>query len=233
MKSRQWLITLGLLVLVLAAVIGSVLTSDLGAPAVQNSHTRRPPLVDERPLRTARTVSKLASGWDEKRFADQALRVSDNEVDLAFEDALRDAANHPVPSTPETRELYAHVAQAEADVRADQDQLKQLKKQLATASGAKQDSVQEQVDLAQAQLELDQDELDDAKEDLAQVWRRSSQPDPAPAEKAQGNRTRNGCEAFVRAGCRSGDGSSSHQSVRPIYSMAGSARKRDAIAAGP
>jgi small-conductance mechanosensitive channel len=167
MKSRQWLIILGLLVLVLAAVVGSVLTSDLGAPTVQNSHTRRPPLVDERPLQTARTVSKLASGWDEKRFADQALRVSDNEVDLAFEDALRDAANHPAPSTPETRELYSHVSQAEADVQADQDQLKQLKKQLATTSGAKQDGVQEQVDLAQAQLELDQDELDDAREDLA------------------------------------------------------------------
>jgi small-conductance mechanosensitive channel len=167
MKSRQWLIVLGLLALVLAAVVGSVLTSDLGAPAVQNSHTRRAPLVDERPLQTARAVSKLASGWDEKRFADQALRVSDNEVDLAFEGALRDASNHPAQSTPETRELYAHLSQAEADVQADQDQLKQLKKQLATASGAKQDSAQEQVDLAQAQLDLDQDELDDAREDLA------------------------------------------------------------------
>ena len=167
MKSRQWLITLGLLILVLAAVVGSVLTSDLGAPPVQTSHTHRPPLVDERPLQTARTVSKLAASWDEKRFADQALRVSDNEVDLAFEGALRDAANHPAPSTPETRELYAHVSQAETDVQADQDHLKQVKKQLATASGAKQDSLQEQVDLAQAQLELDQDELDDAREDLA------------------------------------------------------------------
>jgi small-conductance mechanosensitive channel len=167
MKSRQWLITLGLLVLVLAAVIGSVLTSDFGAPTAQSSHTRRPPLVDERPLQTARTVSKLAAGWDEKRFADQALRISDNEVDLAFEDALRDAASHPAPSTPETRELYARVSQGETDVQADQDHLKQLKKELTTASGAKQDSVQEQVDLAQAQLELDQDELDDAREDLA------------------------------------------------------------------
>src|SRR5271156_2869079 len=152
MKSRQWMITLALLVLVLAAVLGFLLTGDLGAPEAQNPHPRKTPLVDERPLQTARDVSKLASGWDEKRFADQALRVSDNEVDLAFEDALRDAANHPTPSTPETRELYSHVSRAEADFKADQDQLKQLKKQLATAIGAKQDSVQEQVDLAQAQL---------------------------------------------------------------------------------
>ncbi len=168
MKSRQWLVTLGLLVLVLAAVVGLILTSDRGAPdPSQNSRTRRRPLVDERPLQTARTVAKLASGWDERRFADQALRLSDNEVDLAFEDGLRDAANHPVSPTPETRELYSHVSQAEADVKADQDHVNQLKKQLATASSAHQDSVQQQLDVAQAQLGLDHDELDDAKEDLA------------------------------------------------------------------
>jgi small-conductance mechanosensitive channel len=167
MKSRQWLIAVGLLVLVLAAVVGSILTSDLGAPAVQSSRTRRAPLVDERPLQTARTVAKLASTWDEKRFSDQALRLADNEVDLAFEDALRDAANNPLQPTPETRQLYAHVAQDEADVKADQDHLNQLKKELAASTGAHQDSLQQQADLAQAQLELDHDELDDAKEDLA------------------------------------------------------------------
>lgn len=168
MKSRQWLVTLGLLVLVLASVVGLILTSDWGASkSSQNSRTRRTPLVDERPLQTARTVAKLASSWDERRFADQALRLSDNEVDLAFEDGLRDATNHPVPPTPETRELYAHVSQAEADVKVDEDHVNQLKKHLGSASGANQDSVQQQLDVAQAQLGLDQDELDDAREDLA------------------------------------------------------------------
>ena len=167
MKSRHWLIPIALLVLVLAAVIGFVLTSDFGAPEAQNSHPHRSPLVDERPLQTATNVAKLAADWDEKRFADQALRMSDNEVDLAFEDALRDAADHPVQPTPENRELYGRVTQAEANVQADQDGLNLLKKQLAGASGAHQDSVQQQVDLAQAQLELDQNELDDAREDLA------------------------------------------------------------------
>jgi small-conductance mechanosensitive channel len=167
MKSRQWMITLALLVLVLAAVVGFILTGDLGAPEAQNPHPRKTPLVDERPLLTARNVAKLASDWDEKRFADQALRLSDNEVDLAFEDALRDAEDHPAAPTPETRELYVHVTQAEVNVKADQDRLNQLKKQLAAASSAHQDAAQEQVDLAQAQLDLDQDELDDAKEDLS------------------------------------------------------------------
>jgi len=168
MNNRQWLVAIGLLVLVLAAVIGSILTSDFRQPqSAQTSHPRRAPLVDERPLDTARNVAKLATSWDEKRFADQAVRLADNEVDLAFDDALRDAADHPVPPTPETRELYAHVAQAETAVKADQDHLDQLKKQVGTVAGAHQDSVQQQVDLAQAQLQLDQDELEDAKGDLA------------------------------------------------------------------
>src|ERR1700690_4066301 len=168
MRSRQWLVTLGLLVLVLAALVGLILTSDHGVPeTAQSSRSHRRPLVDEGALDTARTVAKLASDWDERRFADQALRLSDNAVDLAFEDALRDAANHPVPPTPETRELYARVSQGEADVKADQDNVSQLKKQLGAATGAHQDSVQQQLDVAQAQLGLDQDELDDAREDLA------------------------------------------------------------------
>jgi small-conductance mechanosensitive channel len=168
MKSRQWLVTLALLLLVLAALVGLILTSDHGAPeTTQSSRSHRRPLVDESALETARTVAKLASDWDERRFADQALRMSDNAVDLAFEDALRDAENHPVPPTPETRELYARVTQAEADVKADQDIVNQLKKQLGSTTGAHQDSVQQQLDVAQAQLGLDRDELDDAKEDLA------------------------------------------------------------------
>jgi len=167
MKSRQWLITLGLSVLILAALIGLMLTSTWAPESSQNSRPHRTPLVDEQPLKTARAVAKLASSLDERRFADQALRLADNEVDLAFEDGLRDAVNHPVTPTPQTQQLYTHVSEAEADVKANQDRVNQLKKQLETATGAHQDSLQEQLDVAQAQLGLDQDELDAAKEDLA------------------------------------------------------------------
>ena len=167
-KSRQWLITVGLLVLALAAVIGSILTRDLGP--LQSSSTKttnqQVPLVDESPLQTARTLAKLASADDERRLADQAEELADNEVDLAFHDALRDAANHTVQPTAQDRELYEHASQSEAQVKADQDRVDQLKKQLGSASGARQQGVQEQLDVAQAQLELDQDEASDAKEDL-------------------------------------------------------------------
>jgi small-conductance mechanosensitive channel len=169
MKSRQWLIALGLLALVLAAVVGSILTRDLGpltVPTASGTTTEQAPLVDERPLQTAREMGKLVSGADEHRFSDQAAQLADNEVDLDFHDALRDAANHPVAPTPQNRELFEHASQSEVDVKTDQDRVEQLKKELASASGAKQERAQEQLDVAQAQLELDQDEANDAKEDL-------------------------------------------------------------------
>src|ERR1700674_2400071 len=170
MKSRQWLITVGLVVLVLAAVRGLILTRDLGplqSATASGTATQQTPLVDESPLLTARAMAKLASGEDEHRFAEQAKRLADNEVDLAFHDASRDAASHPVQLTPQNREIYEHASQSEAQVKADQDRVDQLKKQLAS-SGSHPDGLQEQLDVTQAQLELDQDEANDAKEELIQ-----------------------------------------------------------------
>jgi small-conductance mechanosensitive channel len=168
MKSRQWLVALGLLALVLAAIAGSFLTRDLGTPSTSISQPAPGEirLVDERPLKTARAMGKLASGADEQQVANLAAQLGDDEVDLAFHDALRDATDHPPQSKPQFRPLYEHASQIEAQVKADQDSVNQLKKQVAAANAARVESLQEQLDVAQAQLELDQDELNDAHEDL-------------------------------------------------------------------
>jgi len=168
-KSRHWLITLGLLALVAAMLVGSFLTRDLGPaqPALTAQKKMGPaPLVDESPLQTARAMGRLASGADEQQVAAEAERLADSEVDLAFHDASREAADHPPQSQPQFRELYEHAGQAQTQVQADQALVDELKKQSASASGTRAASVQEQLDVAQAQSELDQDELDDAKEDL-------------------------------------------------------------------
>src|ERR1700686_3828314 len=103
-KTRQSGIALGLLVLALLGSAGLYLTRDSGqASAVRKTAHR--PLVDEQPLETARAAAKLAASWDEQRLAQQALKLADHEVDLAFSDALRDATEHPVPATPQSREL--------------------------------------------------------------------------------------------------------------------------------
>lgn len=169
MKSRQWIIALGLLTLVLAAIIGSFLTRDEGT-AVAVSKSREPTaevtLVDERPLKTAQAMAKLATSPDEQRVANEAVELADDQVDLAFHDASRDAADHPAIAKPENRELFQHASEAEEQVRVDQDLLNKLKKQVASAGPGTEDKLQGQFDVAQAQLELDQDELGDAKEDL-------------------------------------------------------------------
>ncbi len=168
MKSRQWLVAGGLFLLVLATIVGSVFTRDTGAPEpAKGTHTAHlAPLINEQPLTTARNLAKLSSSWDEQRFANQALKAGDHEVDLAFEDALRDAANHPTPATPETQEIYSRLNKGQAALKTHQDRLNELKKQLASAPATRQDEIQQQIDLQQAQIELDQDEVDDAKEDL-------------------------------------------------------------------
>ena len=153
----------GLLALVVLAAVGLLMTRDTGSSASPSS--RRPQLVDEGPIRTARAVAALASGRDEQRLAMQALRVADHTVDLAFATAMRDAAARQQQATPETKEMYARVRRAQAQVKSDQELTDSLKKE-AAAKGGESQEVQQQLDLVQAQMELDQDELEDAQGDL-------------------------------------------------------------------
>src|SRR5581483_3224985 len=163
MTPRQWLVAAGLLGLVIAAIAALMITGN--SASQPQGRPRRTPLVSERLLQTARSVSSLASTREEQRYAQQALRLADHAVDLAFADALRDAAENPPQPTEAVRQLYARIAKAEQLLKADQNNVERLKKQLATATSGRE-RLQQEFDLAQAQLELDQDELEDAREDL-------------------------------------------------------------------
>ena len=163
-QTRRWLTTGALTALLLAGVVGLILTRDLGDAARPRS--RGANLVDQRPLQTARSLAALATTREEQRYSRQALKIADHQVDLAFSTALRDAAEERPDQNPQAREAYGRVDKAQAAVKADQDRIDPLKKELPGATGARQDSLQQQLSLAQAQLELDQDELEDAQEDL-------------------------------------------------------------------
>jgi small-conductance mechanosensitive channel len=167
MKAHQWIVTLGLLALVLAAAVGLVLTRQSAQSNSGARGGRRPPLVDEQPLKTARAMAALASDWEEQRFSRQALKLADHSVDVAFSYEMRQAIEHPAPATPESKKLYAQADQAQAAVKADQERIDQLQKQLAKATDERsRDRLQQQIDLTKAQLELDQDEWEDVKGDL-------------------------------------------------------------------
>jgi small-conductance mechanosensitive channel len=123
-------------------------------------------LVDTRPLETAQSLAPLAVTPEEKAFAQEALRLGDHSVDLAFAAAMRDATENPAPLTPQTRGLESRIRAAEASVAADQSRVAQLTAQLPKAAPTQKDALQEQLGIAQAQLALDQDDLEDAHEDL-------------------------------------------------------------------
>ena len=170
MKARQWITVAVMLVLVLATVLGVFLTDNarlaMRAKPKKNAASPQGPVVDQRPLQTARRLAALATTREEQDFGRQAIRLADYEVDLAFADALREATEHPPAPTAEQRDLSARAARAVAVVKSDQEQITHLTHQLAAAKESGKEDIQDQIDVAKAQLELDQDELDDAKEDL-------------------------------------------------------------------
>src|SRR5215472_11409523 len=108
MNFRHWITLVALLVLVIGTIFGVLLT-DSAPPEILERHPRTAaqttPVVDQKPVQTARTLAALASTPEEQDFAHQALRLSDYEVDLAFADALREATEHPPTPTAEQREL--------------------------------------------------------------------------------------------------------------------------------
>jgi len=171
MKTSQKII-LGTLVLLAVVALGAIFYTHSWADyhlrlrALWQASNHPSTIVDTHALDTAQQLEPLAITRLEKNYAQEALRLADHSVDLAFAAALQDATENPAPLTPETRDLTGRIKQTEILVAADQDRIDQLKKQLAVARTSAKDALQSQIDLAQAQLALDQDALDDAHDDL-------------------------------------------------------------------
>src|SRR6266851_2017377 len=123
MKYRGHVIAVGLLTLLLAAIVGLVVTWDpeqsTTTPSGKGGRLGRF-LVDERPVLTARALAQFATTSDERIYAEEALASADHEVELAFAGALRDVKEHPVALPPASRELYDRANKADAMVTADQ-----------------------------------------------------------------------------------------------------------------
>jgi small-conductance mechanosensitive channel len=123
-------------------------------------------IVDQTPLKIAQQLAPLATLPGERQLAEEAIRLTDHEVDIAFTAALRDAALHPPVLNAEAKEIQARLQKAEHGLATTQAQIAQFNAAIAKASADQKDSLEDQLDVAQAQQELDQDEVDDAKQDL-------------------------------------------------------------------
>src|SRR5258708_29327970 len=103
---------------------------------------------------------------EEKPFAEEALRLADHEMDLAYAAAEREAEEHPPPLSAEAKAIQERLKNSEDALDADNDLVDQLTAAEAKATGAKNDALHDQLVLATAHHEEHQDELDDAKGDL-------------------------------------------------------------------
>jgi small-conductance mechanosensitive channel len=127
------------------------------------------PLVDQSPLLTAQRLAKMPTSAEELPFAQEALRLADKEMDLAFAAAVRDAEEHPPVLSAEAKGIQARLQKAQRALEADETLVKELTAEEEKATGQRKDTLDDQLDVAKAQLELDQDEVDDAKQDLTRA----------------------------------------------------------------
>ena len=138
-----------------------------GESSVADAAASPSPLtVDQTPLKTAQELATLVTLPEERAHAQDALRLADHEVDIAFTAALRDVTQHPPPLSAEAKEIQGRLQHAEKALASDQALVAQLTAAVAKASGSAKDSLRDQLEIANAQQELDQDEVDDAKQDL-------------------------------------------------------------------
>jgi small-conductance mechanosensitive channel len=168
MKWLQWGTTLTLLALVLGTGAAYFATRETSRPRATNaaSNAAQTPLVDERPLPTARALAALAITPEEQRLAEEAVRIADHEVDLAFADELRQAAGQRSDQDPKNRDLYLKLQRAQAALADVQSRVEQLKAQISSAKPGEKDALQERKDLLDAEQALDEDEVEDAQQEL-------------------------------------------------------------------
>ena len=100
MKTTQKIAAIVLLALLGAVAYGLFRTrQQASAPAMNTKAVYggpgQAPIVDQTPLLTAQRLAQMPTSTEEQPFAEEALRLGDHEMDLAFAAAVRDAAEHP------------------------------------------------------------------------------------------------------------------------------------------
>src|SRR5258708_10604945 len=167
----KWLergISLAVLALVLGTVAAYYATRETSRPRAKNaaSNAAQTSLVDERPLPTARALAAVGIAKEEQRLAEEAVRIADYEVDLAFADELRQAAEQRSDQDPQNRDLYLKLQQAQAALADVQSRVEQLKAQISSAKPGEKEAIHDREALLDAEQALDEDEVEDAQQEL-------------------------------------------------------------------
>lgn len=167
MLKRQQIAAMVIALMGLATAYGIWRTSqDSTGKARDAAREQGRSLVDQSPLKTAQQLAQLATSPEEKPLAQEALRLADFDVDLAFADAIRDARLHPPPLSAEAKGDKARLEKAEKVLETEQERAKLLAEQSGQAPADKQDAISADLIQAEADADLAQDEVNDAKHDF-------------------------------------------------------------------
>ena len=103
-------------VALLAVSWGVYQTGNQPAPrpssAARQAPSARSIVVDESSLMTAEQLARMPTTADERPFAEDALRIADNEMDLAFAQAVRRLASLPRVTSDTAKEAAARLQSA-------------------------------------------------------------------------------------------------------------------------
>ena len=171
MKPLQKILAITLVLLLGGTVYGLIRTSEPPkvAPSVgkgKQAGAAQATLVDQSPLKTAQKLAELPMTEDEKPFAAEALKLADDEVDLAFDQAMHEAKDNPPVLQGEAKAIEARLEKAQKVLEGDKAAVEQLTAAAAKATGDRKDSLEDDLAIAQEDLNLAQNEVDDAKQDL-------------------------------------------------------------------
>jgi small-conductance mechanosensitive channel len=158
------------ILLILLALVGAVLTrywiNSVEPPETAQGKTETVVLVDQQPLITAQKLAAQATTLEGQEFAQNAVRLADHEVDLAFAAALHQATEHAPPIPAAARPILARVQSLQAKVQTEQKEASRLKEAVAKADENRKPLLEQNLQLAAATMELDEEDLEAARQEL-------------------------------------------------------------------
>src|ERR1700716_2993933 len=93
--------------------------------------------IDQTALETARRLAQMPTSADELPFAQEALRLGDREMDLAFAAAVSGVREHPAVLSAEAKQIQARLQNAEKALDRDKARVEELTTASGKATGAK------------------------------------------------------------------------------------------------
>src|SRR5258705_13840418 len=116
---------------------GMSMTALRTAPERESSLSVHGSAIDQSSLSNARRLAQMPTSADELPLAQEALRLGDREMDLAFAAAVRDAQEHPAVLSAEAKQSETRLQNAEKSLDNDNARVVQLTSALAKATGVK------------------------------------------------------------------------------------------------